>query len=181
MVPELKHLGKKSPFIYDNPQPSILEWVPNAFGDPERNCHAVKGTVHIEAPEFTSLCPITGQPDFGTIVIDYEPHMRCVESKSLKLYLGAYRQLGEFQENIVNRIANAPEPPVQTIEDDQVCLIHRSRITLTISFLQVSLGPDDILFDDEGEPAHKSVPVEQDVTMTDISSAVSDFLFVKPY
>jgi 7-cyano-7-deazaguanine reductase len=106
MVPELKHLGKKSPFIYDNPQPSILEWVPNAFGDPERNCHAVKGTVHIEAPEFTSLCPITGQPDFGTIVIDYEPHMRCVESKSLKLYLGAYRQLGEFQENIVNRIAN---------------------------------------------------------------------------
>jgi hypothetical protein len=83
--------------------------------------------------------------------------------------------------DLVNRIANAPEPPVQTIEDDQVCLIHRSRITLTISFLQVSLGPDDILFDDEGEPAHKSVPVEQDVTMTDISSAVSDFLFVKPY
>jgi 7-cyano-7-deazaguanine reductase len=106
MVPDLKHLGQKSPFIYDNPELSILEWVPNAFDDPERNTNSVKGTVHIEAPEFTSLCPITGQPDFGTIVIDYEPHMRCVESKSLKLYLGAFRQLGEFQENIVNRIAN---------------------------------------------------------------------------
>ncbi len=105
-VTELKHLGNKSAFIYDDPDQSILEWVPNAFGDPKRNTNNVRGTVHIEAPEFTSLCPITGQPDFGIIVIDYEPHMRCVESKSLKLYLGAFRQLGEFQENIVNRIAN---------------------------------------------------------------------------
>jgi 7-cyano-7-deazaguanine reductase len=102
----LKHLGNKSAFVYDNPDPAILEWVPNAFGDATRNQHKVVGTVHIEAPEFTSLCPITGQPDFGTIVIDYQPRHRCVESKSLKLYLGAFRQKGEFQENIVNTIAN---------------------------------------------------------------------------
>src|SRR5208283_1199844 len=88
------------------PDTKILEWVPNAFGDTTKNKHDVVGTVHIEAPEFTSLCPITGQPDFGVIVIDYEPMQRCVESKSLKLYLGAYRQLGAFQENIVNSIAN---------------------------------------------------------------------------
>ena len=102
----LKHLGQKSPFIYDNPAAAILEWVPNAFGDPAKNKNQVVGTVHLEAPEFTSLCPITGQPDFGVIVIDYQPLKRCVESKSLKLYLGAYRQFGVFQEDIVNRIAN---------------------------------------------------------------------------
>ena len=58
------------------------------------------------APEFTSLCPITGQPDFATIVIDYVPDKLCVESKSLKLYLGRFRQSGEFHEACVNRIAN---------------------------------------------------------------------------
>ena len=103
---DLKHLGQKSPFIYDNPDVSILESVPNAFADAKQNVNRVKGMVHIEAPEFTSLCPITGQPDFGTIIIDYEPTERCVESKALKLYLGAFRQQGEFQESIVNRIAN---------------------------------------------------------------------------
>jgi len=66
----------------------------------------VQGAIHIEAPEFTSLCPITGQPDFATIVIDYIPIERCVESKSLKLYLGRFRQEGEFHEACVNRIAN---------------------------------------------------------------------------
>ena len=103
---DLKHLGQKSPFIYDNPNASILEFVPNAFANNTENSNKVKGMVHIEAPEFTSLCPITGQPDFGTIIIDYEPAERCVESKALKLYLGAFRQQGEFQESIVNRIAN---------------------------------------------------------------------------
>jgi 7-cyano-7-deazaguanine reductase len=102
----LKHLGSRSPFVYDNPDLSILEWVPSPFADPELNRNGVSGTVHLETSEFTSLCPITGQPDFGTIVIDYKPRMRCVESKSLKLYLGAYRQLGAFQESIINRIAN---------------------------------------------------------------------------
>jgi 7-cyano-7-deazaguanine reductase len=102
----LKHLGNRSSFVYDNPNPEILEWVPNAFGDVAKNPNQVLGIVHIEAPEFTSLCPITGQPDFGRIIIEYQPRHRCVESKSLKLYLGAFRQKGVFQENIVNMIAN---------------------------------------------------------------------------
>src|SRR5271170_5590861 len=104
--PALKHLGQKSAFVYDNPDATILESVPSSFADGAANVNNVKGTVHIEAPEFTSLCPITGQPDFGTIVIDYQPRQRLVESKSLKLYLGAFRQSGSFQEDIVNKIAN---------------------------------------------------------------------------
>lgn len=60
--------------------------------------------IHLDCPEFTSLCPITGQPDFGRIAIDYAPARRCIESKSLKLYLGAFRGVGAFYEETVNRI-----------------------------------------------------------------------------
>jgi len=62
--------------------------------------------VRFDCPEFTSMCPVTGQPDFGRIVIEYVPNRRCVESKALKLYLGAYRMHGAFAEAIVNRILN---------------------------------------------------------------------------
>ena len=56
------------------------------------------------APEFTSVCPKTGQPDFGTIEIEYVPGSRCIELKSLKLYLQSYRNVGVFYEDVVNRI-----------------------------------------------------------------------------
>lgn len=56
------------------------------------------------APEFTSLCPMTGQPDFATIVVSYVPDRLCVELKSLKLYFHAYRDRGIFYEALVNRI-----------------------------------------------------------------------------
>lgn len=55
-------------------------------------------------PEFTSVCPKTGQPDFATIVIDYIPDRKCVELKSLKLYFFSYRQVGAFYEDVINRI-----------------------------------------------------------------------------
>ena len=58
----------------------------------------------ISTPEFTSVCPRTGLPDHGTLTITYVPGKRCLELKSLKMYLLAYRNLGIFQENIVNRI-----------------------------------------------------------------------------
>ena len=98
--------GNKTIYVYDDPDPSVLEWFPSPFADRARNPNWVKGSIHIEAPEFTTLCPITGQPDFATIVIDYIPGERCVESKSLKLYLGRFRQTGEFHEACVNRVAN---------------------------------------------------------------------------
>ena len=60
--------------------------------------------ITISIPEFTSVCPRTGQPDFGTITIRYIPNKWCVELKSLKMYILAYRNLGIFYENAVNRI-----------------------------------------------------------------------------
>ncbi len=58
----------------------------------------------ISIPEFTSICPKTGLPDFGTITVTYAPNQQCMELKSFKLYINAYRNLGIFQENAVNRI-----------------------------------------------------------------------------
>ena len=72
-----------------------LETFPNQFPDYE---------IKVDYPEFTSVCPITGLPDFGTIVIRYIPKKHCLELKSLKMYLLAYRDLGIFYENAVNRI-----------------------------------------------------------------------------
>ncbi|MGQ9660733.1 MAG: preQ(1) synthase [Kiritimatiellia bacterium] len=60
--------------------------------------------VQFECPEFTSICPITAQPDFGRIIIRYVPDRVCLESKSLKLYLFSYRNYGTFHEEAVNRI-----------------------------------------------------------------------------
>ena len=60
--------------------------------------------ITIACPEFTSVCPLTGQPDFGTIRIVYTPGPRCLELKSLKLYIWSYRQEGAFYEDLVNRI-----------------------------------------------------------------------------
>ena len=60
--------------------------------------------VRFNCPEFTSLCPITGQPDFAEIIISYVPDMKMVESKSLKLYLFSYRNHGDFHEDCVNKI-----------------------------------------------------------------------------
>lgn len=62
--------------------------------------------VSIQVPEFTSLCPKTGQPDFAKIIIEYSPRQWCVESKSLKLYMFAFRNHGEFHESCINRITS---------------------------------------------------------------------------
>jgi 7-cyano-7-deazaguanine reductase len=60
--------------------------------------------VHMEIPEFTCLCPKTGQPDFATVLLDYVPDRLCVELKSLKLYIWSYRNRGAFHEAVTNRI-----------------------------------------------------------------------------
>ena len=69
--------------------------------------------ITFQTSEFTSLCPITGQPDFATITIEYIPGEICVESKSLKLYLFSFRQMGTFYEEIVNRIYSDLEKELQ--------------------------------------------------------------------
>lgn len=60
--------------------------------------------IHMEIPEFTCLCPKTGQPDFATLLLDYVPDKLCVELKSLKLYIGSFRNAGAFHEAVTNRI-----------------------------------------------------------------------------
>jgi 7-cyano-7-deazaguanine reductase len=75
--------------------PAIETWPSQYAGDYE---------VVITIPEFTSICPKTGLPDFATITIAYVPDAKCVELKSLKAYLPAYRSLGIFNENVVNRV-----------------------------------------------------------------------------
>jgi 7-cyano-7-deazaguanine reductase len=82
----------------DKYDPSILESFDNRFPDQDY-------TVELVCPEFTSLCPMTGQPDFGHITIVYAPAKKLVESKSLKIYLFSFRNFGEFHEDCVNRIA----------------------------------------------------------------------------
>lgn len=65
-----------------------------------------KYKITIVIPEYTSVCPKTGQPDFGTITIEYEPDKYVIELKSLKIYIQAYRNVGIFYENAVNRVLN---------------------------------------------------------------------------
>ncbi|VTZ52423.1 NADPH-dependent 7-cyano-7-deazaguanine reductase [Methylocella tundrae] len=80
-----------------SPEEATLERVPN----PHRSEHYL---ARFTAPEFTSLCPVTGQPDFALLVIDYVPDEWLVESKSLKLYLGSFRNHGAFHEDCTLRI-----------------------------------------------------------------------------
>ena len=60
--------------------------------------------IHMEIPEFTCLCPLTGQPDFARLVLDYVPERKCLELKNLKLYIWSYRDQGAFHEAVTNRI-----------------------------------------------------------------------------
>jgi 7-cyano-7-deazaguanine reductase len=80
-------------------------------------------TIEIVCPEFTSVCPKTGQPDFGTLTFHYVPAQKCIELKSLKLYLQQFRNEGIFYENVTNRIL-----------DDLVAVLHPRRMRLTASF-----------------------------------------------
>ena len=79
--------------------------------------------VHLECPEFTCLCPMTGQPDFATITVTYVPGERIVELKSLKLYLWSFRDEGTFHEAVVNRIL-----------DDLVCAVEPRRMQVVGDF-----------------------------------------------
>jgi 7-cyano-7-deazaguanine reductase len=115
---ELKHLGHKS-ILTDAQiaQPrTILEAFPNP--KPGRDYE-----VEFVFPEFTSVCPVTGQPDFATITVQYVPEQRCVEMKSLKLYFLAYRNKGIFYEGVVN-----------TILDDLVATLKPKRMRVVGQF-----------------------------------------------
>ena len=94
---ELTLLGNQGTKYSSDYDPSVLETFVNKH---QENDYFVK----FNCPEFTSLCPITGQPDFATITISYVPDVKMVESKSLKLYLFSFRNHGDFHEDCVNII-----------------------------------------------------------------------------
>lgn len=96
-IPSLSLLGNQQTKYPQSYTPEVLEAFDNKHLD---NDYFVK----FNCPEFTSLCPMTGQPDFAAIYIAYIPDKKLVESKSLKLYLFSYRNFGEFHEDCVNRI-----------------------------------------------------------------------------
>ena len=94
----------------------LLETFPNSY--PQRDY-----TIEIICPEFTSVCPKTGQPDFGVLTFTYTPNEKCIELKSLKLYLQRFRNEGIFYENATNRIL-----------DDFVWAVSPRHLSLTASF-----------------------------------------------
>ncbi len=103
---DLKQLGGEAT-LANSPEEAILEAVQNPHAD-------IDYLVRFTAPEFTSLCPMTGQPDFAHLVIDYIPDEKLVESKSLKLFLGSFRNHGAFHEactvDIAKRLISEIKP-----------------------------------------------------------------------
>src|ERR1700693_173039 len=93
----LKLLGTARAHYPQTPTPKTLETFRNEYA-------SRRYWIRFECPEFTSMCPVTGQPDFARITIDYVPDKTCIESKSLKFYLASYRNTRSFNEEIVNRI-----------------------------------------------------------------------------
>jgi 7-cyano-7-deazaguanine reductase len=95
-VSSLSLLGRSETKLPGTPSEARLETFPNPT---RRNYH-----IHFETDDFTSMCPVTGQPDFARITIDYVPDRLCVESKSLKFYLASYRNERAFNEAVANRV-----------------------------------------------------------------------------
>lgn len=95
---------------------TLLETFPNPY--PGRDY-----TIQIVCPEFTSVCPRTGQPDFGTLTITYTPEQKCVELKSLKFYLQRYRNEGIYYEDLTNRVL-----------DDLVAVLQPRRMSVVAAF-----------------------------------------------
>ncbi len=124
-IDSLKSLGTGSP-VPQRYSPDVLESFPNAH--PRRDYW-----VTFTCPEFTTLCPKTGQPDFATLTIRYIPDRRLVESKSLKLYLFGFRNHGDFHEDVVN-----------VIYDDLVALLRPKYIEVIGKFASrggISIDP----------------------------------------
>ena len=96
---DLKLLGRSEAAIPAEPSVEVLESFPNANAKRDY-------WITLDCPEFSSLCPVTGQPDSARISISYVPGDLCIETKSLKFYLAAFRNQPGFNEEIVNRIAD---------------------------------------------------------------------------
>jgi 7-cyano-7-deazaguanine reductase len=144
---ELHHLGQPSG-VPVSPAEAVLDRVPNPHPD-------TRYVARFTCPEFTSLCPVTGQPDFATLVIDYVPADWLLESKSLKLYLFSFRNHGAFHEgctvDIGKRIAELLAPHWLRIGG---YWYPRGGIPIDV-FWQHGTLPDGVWAPDQGVPAYR--------------------------
>lgn len=143
----MNQLGQQTP-LPTSPEEAELERVPNPH--PDTNYVA-----RFTAPEFTSLCPVTGQPDFAHLVIDYVPGNWLVESKSLKLYLGSFRNHGAFHEDctvaIGKQLVTLLEPRWLRIGG---YWYPRGGIPIDV-FWQSGTIPDGLWLPDQGVPTYR--------------------------
>jgi 7-cyano-7-deazaguanine reductase len=146
-IDDLTMLGKDTPMPHE-PSVSILEKVENPQS-------AVDYHIRFTCPEFTSICPKTGQPDFAHLVIDYIPRLSIVESKSLKLYLHSYRNHGAFHEDCTVQIAR---DIVSVIEPLWLRIggfwYPRGGIPIDV-FYQTGKQPDYVWVPDMGVPGYR--------------------------
>ncbi len=147
MVPPLTQLGHAAT-LPASPEAAVIETVSNPH----------PGTLYLvrfAAPEFTSLCPITGQPDFAHLVIDYAPGPALIESKSLKLFLGSFRNHGAFHEDctlaIAKRLVAAARPLWLRIGG---YWYPRGGIPIDV-FWQSGPPPDGLWLPDQGVPSYR--------------------------
>jgi len=92
-----------------------------------------------ECPEYTAVCPVTGQPDFGTLVVLYVPDRKCVELKSLKLYLGSFRNEGHFFEQVTNQVL---DDLVRAVRPRRMTVVGRFNVRGGIATQVVARHPD---------------------------------------
>jgi 7-cyano-7-deazaguanine reductase len=146
-TPDLELLGRKVP-LPASPDEAVLEKVDNAN-------RGTPFTVRFTCPEFTALCPITGQPDFAHFVMDYLPDRWILESKSLKLYLASFRNTGVFHEDCTVGIAKRV---IAEIEPEWLRLAGywypRGGIPIDV-FFQTGAPPDGLWVPDPGVPAYR--------------------------
>ena len=144
---DLNQLGKSGP-LPASPDESVLETVPNPRV-------GVDYLVRFTCPEFTSICPVTGQPDFARLVIDYVPFKKIVESKSLKLFLASFRSHGAFHEDctiaIARRIEDAAHPRFLRIGG---YWYPRGGIPIDV-FYQSGEVPTNLWLPDQGVPPYR--------------------------
>lgn len=142
-------LGKQLTGIPESPEKAILDRVPNPHSD-------TNYVARFSAPEFTSLCPVTGQPDFAHLVIDYVPADWLLESKSLKLYLAAFRNHGAFHEDctvaIGKRLVQLLEPRFFRIGG---YWFPRGGIPIDV-FWQDGSVPENVWLPDQGVPPYRA-------------------------
>ena len=132
----------------ERPEDAVLDPVPNPHTD-------IRYVARYVAPEFTSLCPVTGQPDFAHLVIDYVPDQWLVESKSLKLYLTSFRNHGAFHEGCTIDIARKI---VETVKPHWLRIggywYPRGGIPIDV-FWQTGALPDGVWLPDQGVPPYR--------------------------